>query len=221
MGGTNDPKKIWRDIATKKPPVVSIVPSIDIFHTVEPPSPFLSIFMTVLPLTSMLGVNIMASTPAVPGGGSGITGNGGGSGTATPSIGVLGGTAIGSAGINSAAFLIDGLFDDAHTVSTANANGEWVGIDFGSAKSVHQAWLYPRTGVLSRMVGGSKVQTSNSSTFASIVSEVTINDITAIQGQFLPIQFPVNGTITPTRYIRFLPAANQFCDITEMVVYGI
>lgn len=159
----------------------------------------------------------MANTPAVPGG----VGGGGGGGSASPSLSVLAGTGIGSAGINNAAFINDGLFDDAHTVSTANANGEWVGIDLGVVKSVHQVWIYPRTGVTIRMVAGSKVQTSNSSSFASIVQEITINDGNAVTGQFLPLLLPVNGTITPTRYVRFLPAANSYCDIAEMVVYGL
>ena len=53
------------------------------------------------------------------------------------------------------------------------ANGDYVGLDLGSSKSITQFAFAPRSGYASRMVGG-EIQVSTSATFTTGVTTVTL-----------------------------------------------
>jgi hypothetical protein len=94
-------------------------------------------------------------------------------------------------------------------------NGNWVGLDLGSAESVSQISFAPRNGYGSRMVGG-VFQASSSATFTTVT---TLYTITAA---------PANGVLTTVtlaspvtdRYFRYLSPASSYGDVAEIAFAG-
>jgi N-acetylneuraminic acid mutarotase len=131
----------------------------------------------------------------------------------------LSGTTIGTAGSyqnlgNTIAKATDGsltTFFDAPT-----GNGDWVGLDLGSSKTITQIKYAPRSGYASRMIGGN-FQISTTADFSSGVT--TIYTITAV---------PVSGSLTTltlaspltTRYVRYLSPNGGCGNISEFEVFG-
>jgi hypothetical protein len=131
----------------------------------------------------------------------------------------LSGTVIGTSGSylnegNTIAKAVDGnlsTFFDGPV-----ANGDWVGLDLGSAQSIGQISFAPRSGFASRMVGG-VFQASTTSNFSSGVT--TLYTITTA---------PTNGVLTtvtlstPTtaRYVRYLSPNGGWGDVAEVAFAG-
>jgi len=131
----------------------------------------------------------------------------------------LTGTVIGTSGSfqndgNTIAKAFDGnlaTFFDGPT-----ANGNWAGLDLGTAQSVTQISYAPRSGWASRMVGG-KFQASNTANFSSgVVTLYTISS-TPVVGSLTTVAISVPGTF---RYVRYLSPAGSYGDIAEMVFYS-
>ncbi len=129
------------------------------------------------------------------------------------------GTAIGTAGSygsagNTIAKALDGnlaTFFDAPT-----ADGDWVGLDLGTAQSVSQISFAPRSGYASRMVGG-VFQASTTADFSSGVT--TLYTIAAA---------PASGSLTTVtlttpvtaRYFRYLGPAGGYGNVAEVAFAG-
>jgi hypothetical protein len=96
------------------------------------------------------------------------------------------------------------------------ANGNWVGLDLGSAQVIKQISYAPRSGWASRMVGGI-FQASNSATFSSGV--VNLYTITAAPTQGVLTTVSVNVT-AGYRYVRYLSPSGSFGDIAELAFFG-
>ena len=97
-----------------------------------------------------------------------------------------------------------------------SANGNTVGLDLGSAKSVGQIKFAPRSGYASRMVGG-YVQASNSATFAT--GNVTVYTVNAAptQGQLTTVS---TGTSTAYRYWRYVSPNGSYGNLAELQLFG-
>ncbi len=97
-----------------------------------------------------------------------------------------------------------------------NANGDYVGLDLGSAESVSVIEYAPRSGYASRMVGG-VFQASNTAGFTSGV--VTLATVTAT---------PATGTLTTVtlgspvsyRYFRYLSPNGSYGNVAEVQFFG-
>jgi Carbohydrate binding module (family 6) len=135
----------------------------------------------------------------------------------------LTGTAIGAGGSwnNDAAnygyaMAFDGNLNTFYNSNqSTNGNGNWVGLNLGSQKSISVIRFAPRTGLGSRMVGG-KFQVSNSSTFSTgVVDLYTIGTAPADGMQWISVTPP--GTY---RYVRYLSPNGGWGNIAEMEVWG-
>jgi hypothetical protein len=95
-------------------------------------------------------------------------------------------------------------------------NGNWVGLDLGSTKSVAEISYAPRAGFASRMVGG-EFQVSTTANFSSGVT--TIYTITAAPpvGSLTTVTFttPILG-----RYFRYLSPLNSYGNISEFQLFS-
>lgn len=96
------------------------------------------------------------------------------------------------------------------------ANGDWVGLDLGSAEIVQQISFAPRSGFASRMVGGI-FQASNTANFSSGV--VNLYTITSAPPQGVMTTVSVS-VLTPYRYYRYLSPNNGYGNIAELAFYG-
>jgi hypothetical protein len=131
----------------------------------------------------------------------------------------LTGTTIGTAGSyqndgNTIAKATDGnlssFFDG------ATANGNWVGLNLGSAKSVSQISFAPRAGFASRMVGG-YFQVSTSANFTTGVTTVYTITTAPVTGSLTTIKLssPATG-----QYVRYVSPAGSYGNVAEIVFYG-
>jgi hypothetical protein len=138
--------------------------------------------------------------------------------TVDPGSAKLTGTLLATAGSygndgNTAAKAVDGnlsTFFDGPT-----ANGDYVGYDLGSARTIGSISFAPRSGFTSRMVGG-VFQGSNSASFSSPTTLFTIT-LVPNAGQLT--------TVTPTttaafRYVRYVSPAGGYGNIAELNFYG-
>ena len=98
-----------------------------------------------------------------------------------------------------------------------NANGDWVGLDFGASVSnvITQINYCPRSGFVSRMVGGI-FQGANQANFSGAV---TLNTVTTQ---------PATGVFTPAgvantsafRYVRYLSPNGGYGNVAELQFFG-
>jgi O-glycosyl hydrolase len=95
-------------------------------------------------------------------------------------------------------------------------NGNWVGLDLGSAQVIKQISYAPRVGWANRMIGGI-FQVSNSATFSSGV--VNLYTITTAPAQGVLTTVSINVT-TAYRYVRYLSPNGSFGDISEFQIFG-
>jgi hypothetical protein len=129
------------------------------------------------------------------------------------------GTTIGTAGSygnsgNTIAKATDGnlsTFFDGPT-----ANGDWVGLDLGSAKTISQIAFAPRSGYTSRMDGG-KFQISTSANFTTGVTTLYTISSAPTAGSLTILNLA--STVT-ARYVRYLGPNGGYGDIAEFQVFG-
>ena len=131
--------------------------------------------------------------------------------------GKLQGTSIGSPGSYDGISTSDKALDGNLTTyfDATSADGQWVGLDLGSAMVVSTVKFAPRTTMGSRMIGG-KIQGSNSADFAGAVDLYTVTSI------------PTDGILTIAaltnaaayRYVRYLSPNAGWGNIAEVEFYG-
>ncbi len=136
---------------------------------------------------------------------------------ATPTLTKFTGTAIGTAGSfggsgNTIAKALDG--STATYFDGPTADGDWVGLDLGTAKVVKQVIFTPRAGYGSRMAGG-KIQVSNSATFATGV--VTLATIATAPTGTTTLALTNS---TAYRYVRYLAPDGSYGDVAELEFDG-
>jgi uncharacterized delta-60 repeat protein len=96
------------------------------------------------------------------------------------------------------------------------ANGDWAGLDLGSAQIITQVAYEPRSGYAGRMVGGI-FQASNSPDFSNAVTLYTVT--VAPAGGVLTVANIHNST--PYRYVRYLAPNGSWGDVGELAFYGV
>ncbi len=129
------------------------------------------------------------------------------------------GTTIGTAGSNKGdgntiAMATDGnlsTFFDAPT-----ADGNFVGLDLGSAQAVSVIKYAPRSGYASRMVGG-VFQASDSADFSSGVA--TLYTVTAAPPSNVLTTVTLSSAVT-YRYYRYLSPNGSFGNVAEVQFFG-
>ena len=140
-------------------------------------------------------------------------------GKAYAGITQLVGTVIGTTGSfqndgNSVAKAVDrnlSTFFDAPT-----ANGNWVGLDLGSAQAIKQISYAPRAGFASRMIGGI-FQVSTTANFSTGVVNLHTISSAPVAGSLITISLNVAGSY---RYVRYLSPNGSYGDISEFQVFG-
>ena len=130
----------------------------------------------------------------------------------------LTGTTIGTAGSynNSGNTIAKATDENLSTFFDAQAsNGDWVGFDLGSSKSINQIAYAPRSGYASRMTGG-EIQISTTADFSSGVTTIyTITGNPAAALTTVTLSSPVTA-----RYIRYLSPNSSHGDIAEFQVFS-
>ena len=96
-----------------------------------------------------------------------------------------------------------------------SANGAWVGLDLGSAKTLTKVRYCPRGSYANRMVGG-KFQGANASDFSGAVDLFTISSA-PVEG-LLTTQ--VIGNTNGFRYVRYLSPSGSYGNVAEVEFYG-
>ncbi len=142
-----------------------------------------------------------------------------GVGTPSPTPTELTGTVIGTAGSyrsdgNTAARAVDGslsTFFDAPA-----ANGDWVGLDLGSAKAIDAVRFAPRAGFASRMVGG-VFQASNSPTFSTGVTTLYTVKAAPAAGSLTTVTL---ASAVTDRYVRYLAPDGSYGNVAELQFAG-
>jgi hypothetical protein len=92
------------------------------------------------------------------------------------------------------------------------ANGDWVGLNLGSAKTIGEISYAPRSGFASRMVGGT-FQASNSATFSSGVVNLFTISSTPATGSLTTVSVSVSGTY---QYVRYVGPNGSYGDVAEI-----
>jgi len=138
---------------------------------------------------------------------------------AATAVSPLAGTVIGTAGSwqkdgNTIANAFDGnlsTFFDGPV-----GNGDWAGLDLGSAQTITAISFAPRVNWAQRMVGG-VFQASNSANFSSgVVNLYTITTPPAAN-TLTTVTVSVTGSY---RYVRYLGPAGSYGDVADVEFYG-
>jgi hypothetical protein len=129
------------------------------------------------------------------------------------------GTTIGTAGSyqndgNTIAKATDGNLSTFY--DGASANGNWVGLDLGTAESISQINYAPRSGWAGRMVGG-MFQISTTANFSSGVTTIYTITATPVVGSFTTI---ILSSPVMARYVRYLSPTGSYGNIAEMQFFG-
>jgi endo-1,4-beta-xylanase len=132
----------------------------------------------------------------------------------------LGGTIIGTEGSwNNSGNTIAKVFDNDLTTffdAPDPGNGDWVGLDFGTASSVIRKINYcPRAGSVDRMVGGS-FQGANLADFSDAVTLATVGTQPAA-GAFTSVSITNTAAF---RYVRYLSPNSGYGNVAELEFYG-
>jgi hypothetical protein len=96
------------------------------------------------------------------------------------------------------------------------ANGDWVGLDLGSAQSVSTISYAPRAGWESRMLGGI-FQASNTADFSSGVVNLYTITTTPPSASLTTVTL---ATPVTYRYYRYLAPTGSYGDIAEFQLFG-
>ena len=129
------------------------------------------------------------------------------------------GTVIGTAGSyqndgNTIAKAFDGNLSTFY--DAASANGDWAGLDLGSAESVSQISFAPRSGFASRMVGG-VFQASTSANFTTGVTTLYTITTAPVVGSLTTVTL---STAVTARYFRYLSPTGGYGNVAEIVFAG-
>ncbi len=129
------------------------------------------------------------------------------------------GTVIGTAGSyasagNTVAKAVDGNL--ATYFDGPTANGNWVGLDLGSALSVSQISFAPRAGFAGRMVGG-LFQASTSADFSTGVTTLYTVTTPPAVGSLTTVTL---ASPVAARYFRYLSPAGSYGNIAELAFAG-
>lgn len=92
----------------------------------------------------------------------------------------------------------------------------WVGLDLGAPRALTGVRFAPRTNHTGRMLGG-RIQGSNSATFSSGVEDLFVISNAPPSGVLTEALFASAGSF---RYVRYLTASNQWCNIAELEFYA-
>ncbi len=104
-----------------------------------------------------------------------------------------------------------GTFFDA-----AGGNGDYVGLDLGSAESVSVIKFAPRSGYASRMVGG-VFQASSTADFSSGVTNLYTVGSTPASGSLTTVTL---ASAVTDRYFRYLAPNGSYGDVAEVQFFG-
>jgi hypothetical protein len=96
------------------------------------------------------------------------------------------------------------------------ANGDWVGLDLGSSKTIKQVSFVPRSGSGSRLVGG-KIQISTTANFSSGLT--TVYTITTAPSDGSTTLVTLSSPVT-ARYVRYLAPDGAYGNIAELAFFG-
>ncbi len=110
----------------------------------------------------------------------------------------------------------DGNLSTYFDAPTAAAYTAWGGLDLGVARVLTGVRYAPRSTQPGRMLGG-RIQGSNSATFSSGVEDLFTISSTPATGVLTEAVFTAT---TPFRYVRYLTASNQWCNIAELEFYA-
>lgn len=94
-----------------------------------------------------------------------------------------------------------------------NSGNDWVGFNFGSAKTIVGFEFYPRSGYESTM-NGARLQVANSSDFSDSVSIYTFAGISELNWHCVYISLP-----SDYQYVRLISSSNQRCNVAEIKCY--
>ena len=96
------------------------------------------------------------------------------------------------------------------------ADGDWVGLDLGSAESVTQIEFAPRSGYASRMVGG-VFQASTTADFSSGVVNLYTVTATPTTGRLTTVTL---ASAVSYRYYRYLSPNGGYGNVAEVQFFG-
>jgi len=120
---------------------------------------------------------------------------------------------------NNSGNTITNVFDNDLTTffDAPNANGDWVGLDFGAGVSnvITQINYCPRSGFESRMVGGI-FQGANRADFSDAVTLCTVTTQPPT-GVFTPVSITNTSAF---RYVRYLSPDGGYGNVAELQFYG-
>lgn len=94
----------------------------------------------------------------------------------------------------------------------ASANGNWAGLDLGSAKVIRQISFAPRAGYAGRMVSGVFQGASAGDFSTGVVNFLTINAPPAASAQTAVLL----GNSTAFRYVRYLSPAGSYGNVADI-----
>ncbi len=102
------------------------------------------------------------------------------------------------------------------TIEPGGADGEWVGLDLGTARQITAVRFMPRTGNTSRMLNG-VFQGSNSATFSSGVVELARVNSRPPESVETTLAVTHPGTF---RYVRYLSPNGGYANLGELKFYA-
>ena len=130
----------------------------------------------------------------------------------------LTGAIIGTSGSwNNSGNTIQKAFDGSLTTyfDAPTGNGDWAGLDLGSAKTISNLRFFPRIGFAGRMNGGI-FQAANVADFSTAVNLLTLTNTPP--DSTLTAQVITNTTAF--RYVRYLAPNNGFGNVAELQFYS-
>lgn len=137
--------------------------------------------------------------------------------TATPVQ--LSGAAVGAGGswsANNASDYSKATDNNVATFFDPATTPAWTGLDLGAAKTITRVEFYPRAGFTDRMLGG-KFQGSNTADFSSGVVDLGTITATPPDNQWTGFNLSTAGSF---RYVRYLAASAQWCNVAELRFFG-
>jgi hypothetical protein len=95
-------------------------------------------------------------------------------------------------------------------------NGDWAGLDLGTARTISAISFAPRINWAQRMVGGI-FQASNSADFSTGVVNLYTITTPPSAGALTTVSVSVSGSY---RYVRYLGPAGSYGDVAELAFFG-